>query len=93
MSSPDSRRPAPARSDPALSEPGPWQLHPQLAERLGIAEGDWATVESRRGDCTLRARVVKTIRPDTVFIPYHWAGRKSANQLTIACPRALAIIA
>ena len=25
-----------------------------------------------------------TIRPDTVFIPYHWPGRKSANQLTIA---------
>jgi assimilatory nitrate reductase catalytic subunit len=60
------------------------ELHPQLAERLGIADGDWARVESRRGDCTLQARVVKTIRPDTVFIPYHWAGRKSANQLTIA---------
>src|SRR4029079_12010926 len=60
------------------------ELHPQLAERLGIADGDWATVESRRGDCTVRAHVVKTIRPDTVFIPYHWAGRQSANQLTIA---------
>ena len=28
--------------------------------------------------------VVTTIRPDTVFIPYHWAGKKSANQLTVA---------
>ena len=28
--------------------------------------------------------VVNTIRPDTIFIPYHWAGRKSANQLTVA---------
>jgi assimilatory nitrate reductase catalytic subunit len=28
--------------------------------------------------------VVTTIRPDTVFIPYHWAGRKSANQLTVS---------
>ena len=28
--------------------------------------------------------MVTTIRPDTVFIPYHWAGRKSANQLTIS---------
>ena len=28
--------------------------------------------------------VVNTIRPDTVFIPYHWAGKKSANQLTVA---------
>ena len=23
-----------------------------------------------------------TIRPDTVFIPYHWGGRQAANQLT-----------
>ncbi len=60
------------------------EIHPRLAERLGIADGDWATAESRRGSCTLRARVLKTIRPDTVFIPYHWAGRKSANQLTIS---------
>jgi hypothetical protein len=30
------------------------------------------------------AQVVKTIRPDTVFIPYHWAGRRSVNQLTIS---------
>lgn len=60
------------------------EMHPHLASRYGIADGDWVTVESRRGDCTLRASVVKTIRPDTVFIPYHWAGRKSANQLTIS---------
>jgi len=25
---------------------------------------------------------VNTIRPDTVFIPYHWPGDKAANQLT-----------
>ncbi|CAN5492097.1 assimilatory nitrate reductase catalytic subunit [soil metagenome] len=60
------------------------EMHPRLAEKLGIKDGDWATAESRRGDCTLRASVVTTIRPDTVFIPYHWAGRKSANQLTIS---------
>ncbi|HLU67562.1 MAG TPA: molybdopterin oxidoreductase family protein [Kofleriaceae bacterium] len=58
------------------------EMHPRLAARLGIADGDWATAESRRGACTLRASVIQTIRPDTVFIPYHWAGRKSANQLT-----------
>jgi assimilatory nitrate reductase catalytic subunit len=60
------------------------EMHPLLADRLGIVDGDWATVESRRGSCILRAQVVKTIRPDTIFIPYHWAGRQSANQLTIA---------
>jgi assimilatory nitrate reductase catalytic subunit len=60
------------------------EIHPQLAEKLGIEDGDWTTAESRRGRITLRAQVVTTIRPDTIFIPYHWAGAKSANQLTIA---------
>ena len=60
------------------------EIHPQLAAQLGINDRDWTTVSSRRGEITLRAQVVKTIRPDTVFIPYHWAGAKSANRLTIA---------
>jgi assimilatory nitrate reductase catalytic subunit len=60
------------------------ELHPRLATKLGIADGDWATCETRRGAITIRAMVVTTIRPDTVFIPYHWAGDKSANRLTVA---------
>jgi assimilatory nitrate reductase catalytic subunit len=60
------------------------EIHPALAEKLGIADGDWVTAETRRGSTTLQALVVKTIRPDTIFIPYHWPGRKSANQLTIS---------
>lgn len=60
------------------------EMHPQLAAKLGIQDGDWATAESRRGTITLQAQVVTTIRPDTIFIPYHWPGRKSANQLTIS---------
>jgi assimilatory nitrate reductase catalytic subunit len=60
------------------------EIHPRLAEKLGIKDGDWATAETRRAAITLRAMVVSTIRPDTIFIPYHWAGKKSANQLTVA---------
>ncbi|HTL32001.1 MAG TPA: molybdopterin oxidoreductase family protein [Kofleriaceae bacterium] len=60
------------------------ELHPRLAEKLGIADGDWATCETRRGAITIRAMVVTTIRPDTVFIPYHWPGDKSPNRLTVA---------
>jgi assimilatory nitrate reductase catalytic subunit len=59
-------------------------MHPQLAERLGLGNGDWATVESRRGRTTLKVQVVSTIRPDTVFVPYHWAGPKSINLVTVA---------
>jgi assimilatory nitrate reductase catalytic subunit len=60
------------------------EMHPKLADALGVASGDSVTVESRRGAMTLPALVVTTIRPDTLFIPYHWPGGKSANQLTIA---------
>ncbi len=60
------------------------EIHPRLAEKLGVADGDWTTCETRRGAVTLRAMVVTTIRPDTVFIPYHWGGMKSANRLTVA---------
>lgn len=60
------------------------ELHPRLAAGLGIADGDWATVETRRGACTLRAMVVTTIRPDVIFVPYHWAGPKSINRLTVS---------
>jgi assimilatory nitrate reductase catalytic subunit len=60
------------------------ELHPRLAEKLGISDNAWATCETRRGAITLRAMVVTTIRPDTIFIPYHWAGPKSVNRLTVA---------
>ncbi len=58
------------------------EMHPRLAEQLGVVSGDLVEVSSRRGTMTAPARVVATIRPDTVFIPYHWPGRKAANQLT-----------
>ena len=59
------------------------EIHPKLAAKTGIANGDQVRVTSRRGSVTLKCQVVKTIRPDTIFIPYHWAGEKSANRLTI----------
>jgi assimilatory nitrate reductase catalytic subunit len=60
------------------------EMHPRLAATLGIHDGEWATAETRRGAITLRAMVVATIRPDTIFIPYHWPGEKSVNRLTVA---------
>jgi assimilatory nitrate reductase catalytic subunit len=58
------------------------EIHPRLAEQHGINDGDWVIVTTRRAEITLRAMVVRTIRPDTVFIPYHWGGPRSANKLT-----------
>jgi assimilatory nitrate reductase catalytic subunit len=58
------------------------EMHPRLAEQLGVEDGDQVRVTSRRGTMTLPAHVVATIRPDTVFIPFHWPGDKAVNQLT-----------
>jgi assimilatory nitrate reductase catalytic subunit len=58
------------------------ELHPRLAEHHGIREGDAVEVATRRGSLVLPAKLVATIRPDTVFIPYHWPGPLSANRLT-----------
>ncbi|MEU4211853.1 molybdopterin oxidoreductase family protein [Streptomyces sp. NPDC026206] len=76
---------AQTRRTPALQRaaPGPFvELHPRLAARLGVADGDPLTVTSRRGRATAPAHVTPTIRPDTVFMPFHWPGAGSANNLT-----------
>ncbi|CAM5378042.1 Nitrite reductase OS=Streptomyces viridochromogenes OX=1938 GN=ACM01_29540 PE=4 SV=1 [Streptomyces viridochromogenes] len=63
--------------------PGPFvELHPRLAARLGVAEGDRVAVVSRRGRAVALARVTSGIRPDTVFMPFHWPGEGRANTLT-----------
>jgi assimilatory nitrate reductase catalytic subunit len=63
--------------------PGPRvEIHPRLAQEHGIVDGDPVTVTTRRDAITLPALVVRTIRPDTVFIAYHWPGNRSANKLT-----------
>ena len=59
------------------------EIHPRLAGKLGIVEGDFVKVESRRGEVTVRASVVRTIRPDTVFVPYHWPLGRAANNMTV----------
>lgn len=58
------------------------EIHPTLAAQHAIEDGCPMRVVSRRGEVVLKAKVVTTIRPDTIFIPYHWAGKKSANLLT-----------
>ncbi|WP_052844954.1 molybdopterin oxidoreductase family protein [Streptomyces sp. NRRL S-31] len=63
--------------------PGPFvELHPRLAARLGAADGDRVAVVSRRGRAVAPARITGAIRPDTVFMPFHWPGEGRANTLT-----------
>jgi assimilatory nitrate reductase catalytic subunit len=60
--------------------PRPWvEVHPSR----GFTNGEHVRVVTRRGSTTLPALVTEIIRPDTVFIPYHWPVPVAANALTI----------
>lgn len=58
------------------------EVHPDTAAKLGIRDGERVKVVSRRGFGIFPALVVRTIRPDTIFIPYHWGEELAANQMT-----------
>ncbi|MBV9850340.1 MAG: molybdopterin oxidoreductase family protein [Armatimonadetes bacterium] len=58
------------------------EIHPALARRFGIADGDPVTLTTRRGSAQVLARFTPTIRQDTLFVPFHWAGVARANLLT-----------
>ncbi len=58
------------------------ELHPTLARQFGIANGQSVKVTTRRGEAIVPARVTATIRPDTIFLPFHYTGKQRANLLT-----------
>jgi ferredoxin-nitrate reductase len=73
--------------------PSPFiEIHPRDAQSIGIVDGEWLEVRSRRGKLRLPAVVTKNISPGTVFVPMHWgalwADDAEANVLTHseACP-------
>jgi assimilatory nitrate reductase catalytic subunit len=67
----------------AAAEPGPVaEMHTSLAQRIGVKDGDLVRLRTRRGSAVMSARVAPTIRSDTVFAPFHWAGEGNVNQLT-----------
>jgi assimilatory nitrate reductase catalytic subunit len=58
------------------------QLHPDLARRMGIGSADIVQLSTRRGAANFRATITTDIRPDVVFLPFHWGGASAANALT-----------
>ncbi|MGH2908356.1 MAG: formate dehydrogenase subunit alpha [Solirubrobacteraceae bacterium] len=57
-------------------------VNPEDAARLGIADGQFARVTSRRGSIELEARVSHRETPGSCFIPFHFR-EAAANLLTI----------
>ncbi|TCO58659.1 molybdopterin oxidoreductase family protein [Actinocrispum wychmicini] len=50
------------------------EVHPDTAGRAGVADGELATVSSRRGAVRARVKCVSSLRPDVVFLPFHFPG-------------------
>jgi formate dehydrogenase major subunit len=57
-------------------------LHPEDAGELGIREGDFIEVTSRRGSIRLEARLSTRDSRGAVFIPFHFR-EAAANMLTL----------
>ena len=58
------------------------EIHPATAHTYGIAENDDVLLSTRRGTALAKARLTQSIRIDTIFVPFHFAGRGRANLLT-----------
>ncbi|WP_460308308.1 molybdopterin oxidoreductase family protein [Actinocorallia aurea] len=67
-------------------EPPFVELHPDLAERLGIAPGAMVRVSGRRGVAIGRARLCVSLREDTVAMPAPWGGEGTARPAADAAP-------
>jgi anaerobic selenocysteine-containing dehydrogenase len=62
-------------------------VHPSDAERLGLADGDGATVRSRAGTIAAPVEVSDTIMPGVVSLPHGWGHDAPGAALSVAAVR------
>ena len=48
------------------------ELHPDTAAALGVEEGDWVSVETKRGRCRQRVHIFDGIDPRVVHVQHGW---------------------
>jgi len=60
------------------------EIHPSLARRIGVEGIDDIRITSKRGSLVAQARISADIRPDTVFVPFHFADEGMVNAVTNA---------
>ena len=57
------------------------EVNPATADELGVTDGEYVRVESRRGDIVVKAQVTDRVGEGTLFIPMHFAAG-AVNKLT-----------
>ncbi|HWU32393.1 MAG TPA: molybdopterin-dependent oxidoreductase [Marmoricola sp.] len=63
-------------------------IHPDDAQRLGIADGVDVLVRSRVGEIRVPAEVTDSIRPGTVSVPHGWGHGQPGSRGTVAAEHA-----
>jgi len=58
------------------------EIHPHVAKHHGLVDGARMVLRTRRGSAVFTSRISADIRPDTIFVPFHWPGESSANRVT-----------
>jgi anaerobic selenocysteine-containing dehydrogenase len=58
------------------------EMNPDAAAELGIREGEYVRLVSRRSDAVVMAKLTQRVRWNMVFLPFHF--HDCANRLTIA---------
>ena len=58
-------------------------IHPELAAKHGVKNWDFVWIYSPEGTkIKVRARVVRSVKPDMIFLPFHWAGYMQGVDMT-----------
>jgi len=58
-------------------------IHPDLAAKHGIKHWDFVWIHSPEGTkIKVRARIVPSVKPDMIFLPFHWAGYMQGVDMT-----------
>lgn len=70
-----------SRALDALAPEARVEVHPDDAARLGIADGDWTRLSSRRGSIRVQAKLTEDVAFGTLFLPMHFR-EAAANLLT-----------
>ena len=47
-------------------------IHPQTAEKYGIEDGDWVTIETPLGKCTQKAKITLMVTPKLIHLEHGW---------------------
>jgi thiosulfate reductase/polysulfide reductase chain A len=48
------------------------EIHPDTARELGIADGEWVYIETRRGVIKQKAKVTEAIHPKVINVEHGW---------------------